>query len=178
MSAERTTTEALRVDLDAMVKLGLLTSNRVSGPDAYSFKHAITLQVTYELLPFAQRRALHAAVARHLDADGSATHALLAHHWMQAAVPDKAFEHLIAAGEASLRGDANREAVQFFRQALGVDLSAGDMPANHVAFQRARCHRLLAEALWVLGMFADVPGEVAASFRLLGQNCGTVVRSR
>ena len=35
-------------------------------------------------------------------------------------------------------------------------------------FQRARCHRLLAQALWVIGLFADMPGEIEASFRLLG----------
>ena len=160
--------EALRLDLDAMAELGLLTRNAAAGLSAYSFKHAITLQVTYDLLPFAQRRALHAAVARHLEADGSATHALLAHHWIEAALPHHAFAHLVAAGESSLRGDANREAAEFFRQALAVDLSAADMPADHAAFQRARCHRLLAEALWVLGMFAEVPGELSAAFRILG----------
>lgn len=168
VSPDRISTEALRRDLDVMVALGLLSRTIIDGPQAYSFKHAITRQVTYELLPFAQRRALHAAVARQLEADGSATHARLAHHWIQAAVPHKAFHHLVAAGEASARGDANREAADFFRQALALDLSAGDAPADLIAFQRARCHRLLAESLWVIGMFGEVPGEIAASFRLLG----------
>jgi hypothetical protein len=87
---------------------------------------------------------------------------------MEAAVPHQAFDHLVAAGEASLRGDANREAAEFFRQALGIDLAAGDLPPDRVRFARGRCHRLLAQAQWVIGMFADVPGEVEASFRLLG----------
>ena len=168
VSPPSTTLPGLEANLDAIVQVGLLARNAAAGTAAYSFTHSITLQVAYDVLPFAHRRELHASVARQLEADGSGTHALLAHHWTHADVRPKAFQHLIAAGEAAIRGDSNREAVQFFRQALAVDLAGHDIATDLAAFQRARCHRLLAEALWVLGQFAEVPGEVASSFRLLG----------
>jgi DNA-binding SARP family transcriptional activator len=58
----------------------------------YTFKHALTRQVAYDLLPTARRARLHAALADHLaacpDLDDAA--AVLAHHYGEAARPDTA----------------------------------------------------------------------------------------
>ena len=89
--------DALAADLEAMVTLRLLVADTAADEGAradYVFKHAITRQVTYDLMPFAQRRELHTAVAQHLEAAaGDRDYALLAHHWSEAGVAGKAFDY-------------------------------------------------------------------------------------
>ncbi len=92
-------------------------------PDvSYLFKHIITQEVAYNLLLFAQRRSLHRAIAEWYEGyfvrDIATYYPVLAHHWKQADVPQKAVEYLEKAGEMAFRDGAYREAIQFFSQAL------------------------------------------------------------
>jgi class 3 adenylate cyclase len=91
---------------------------------AYLFKHIITQEVTYGLLPFAQRRLLHRAVAQWYEHtfgnDLSQFYPLLAYHWGKAEVSAKRLEYLEKAGEQALQRYANQEAVRFFREAIEV----------------------------------------------------------
>jgi len=116
-------------------KLAQLDITRLDSPEpdlTYTFKHAITREVTYNLMLFDQRRDLHRAVAEwveHTYADNLPPfYALLAHHWRQAlgdrsngAVSiNKAIDYLEKAGEQALRGYANQEAVRFLSEAIAV----------------------------------------------------------
>ena len=174
--------DTLAADLEAMVTLRLLVSGAAAddaGRGDYVFKHAITRQVTYDLMPFAQRRELHTAVAQHLEAgEGNRDYALLAHHWSEAGVAGKAFDCFIQAGETAARADANPEAAHFFDRALALDLAAAGMasgPAQagdhearaEIALRRARCHRRFGEVSFVLGDLDKANASVDASFALL-----------
>lgn len=157
--------EQLRADADEMVALSLLRAEP-TGTDDYAFKHAITRQVTYEMLPFAQRRMLHATVAARLEAsDAAHNYPLIAHHWSGAGVADKAFGALVAAGEEAARADVNPEAARFFTAALALELPDRDSPERRL--DRARAHRQLGEVLWTLGDFDKVRAENHAGFALL-----------
>ena len=162
--------EALAADLEAMVTLRLLVAETAADGDraAYAFKHVITRQVTYDLMPFAQRRELHTAVAQHLEAtEGDRDYALLAHHWSEAGVAGKAFDYFVQAGESAARADANPEAAHFFARALTLDLTATDASLEDSALRRAHCHRRCGEVSFALGALDKAHESVAASFALL-----------
>ena len=86
------------------------------------FKHAITQDVTYHSLLVARREELHRVTAEAIEAlfpdrldELSGT---LAHHYTQAAVPEKALHYLtIAAGRAASTY-SNAEAIAYYRAAL------------------------------------------------------------
>jgi len=89
---------------------------------SYLFKHMITQEVAYNLLLFSQRRSLHRAMAEWYENafahDIATYYPVLAYHWKQADVPQKAIEYLEKSGEMAFRNGAFREAIQFFSQAL------------------------------------------------------------
>ncbi|MCB9078637.1 MAG: AAA family ATPase [Anaerolineaceae bacterium] len=106
---------------------------------AYIFKHIITQEVAYDLMLYAQRQALHRAVARWCEAayavDLSPYYGLLAHHWHRAGQADSAINYLEKAGEAALHDYANEEAIKFFNRAISL---AGQTPAADAAFPDVR----------------------------------------
>ncbi|HEY4691279.1 MAG TPA: adenylate/guanylate cyclase domain-containing protein [Anaerolineae bacterium] len=92
-------------------------------PDlAYLFKHAITQEVAYNLMLFAQRRQLHRAIAEWYEHapidDRSRFDQLLAHHWGLAGEAEKAIGYLERAGHQAAHSGANAEAKALYEQAL------------------------------------------------------------
>jgi class 3 adenylate cyclase/tetratricopeptide (TPR) repeat protein len=125
--------EAARLDDDlaALARLDLTPVDDAEGGPGYRFKHAITHDVAYDLMLFAQRRALHRAVGEHLEGIGPAQGphlSLLAHHWAVAAddddvTPDvlgKAIGYLGGASQEAFLAYANVEAVAHLRKQLGL----------------------------------------------------------
>lgn len=116
-------------------------------PDlTYLFRHVITHEATYNLLPFNQRRQLHHAVAlwyeTHFADQIDDYLTLLAHHWERAEEPDKALTYRLKAGEQALRQGAYPEAAQHLQQAIAL---TEHLP--HVSpTMRSRIRRLLGTA--------------------------------
>jgi tetratricopeptide (TPR) repeat protein len=113
-------------DLRALIERGLLT---FAGDASFAFRHAMTQDVVYESMVYAQRRLLHGAAAIWLEdhpEDLERGDAVLAHHWLQAAgdarvdvaALHKAAFYLARAGSAALRQGAFVEAEDFLSQAL------------------------------------------------------------
>jgi class 3 adenylate cyclase/tetratricopeptide (TPR) repeat protein len=160
---------------------------RVSGQDSptYVFKHAITQEVSYSLLPFALRRQLHAAVAteserQHAD-DLTRAYPLLAYHWSRAENPERALFYLEKAGEKALGRHASEEARRFFREAIEIDERAADaiihgeprligrrlVSASDV--RRIRWYRRLGDALINLGRWDEGRACFEQALKLVGQ---------
>ncbi|HLF26484.1 MAG TPA: adenylate/guanylate cyclase domain-containing protein [Anaerolineae bacterium] len=102
-------------------------------PDlAYIFKHAITQEVAYNLMLFAQRRQLHHAVAQWYERaqadDGTHYYQLLAYHWNKAGDESKAIDYLEKAGRQAMHTGANAEAKALFEQALELLLNLSVTP--------------------------------------------------
>jgi DNA-binding CsgD family transcriptional regulator len=95
--------------------------------DAYVFRHALLQEVVEaDLLP-GERRELHAALARCLDAHPelaagtpAETAAELATHWFESHDLARALPALVAAGEAAEQGLAFAEAQRHFERALDL----------------------------------------------------------
>jgi tetratricopeptide (TPR) repeat protein len=185
----------LQDDLAALARLDITPLEAPEPELTYIFKHAITQDVVYNLMLFAQRRYLHRAVAEWYEttfgnfefaalsaglAYESTQHSkliphtsklvpyypLLAHHWGKAGVTAKAIDYLEKAGRNALAISALREARAAFEQALELlATSATDQPA---ALQRqAILTRLLGEAQHQLGEFAAACAALERSLALM-----------
>ena len=90
----------------------------------YTFKHALTHEVTYGTVLQERRRVLHAAIVdaiERLHADRLAEYVeVLAHHAAKGRISDKAVRYLRQAGEKAVARSANRDAVTFFETALDI----------------------------------------------------------
>lgn len=105
-----------------------------------AFKSAITREVAYNLMLFAQRKSVHKRVAEWYEnvfsTDLAPHFAFLAHHWSAADIPDKAVEYLERAGQMAERSHAYKEAAEFLSAALEFDsrLEQGSDPARRLKF--------------------------------------------
>ena len=177
--------------MESLTRLSL-TLVESEAPDlAYIFKHAITQDVAYNLMLFSQRRQLHQSVAEWIEKSNESNiesyFPLLAYHWSQAAeLPDasqnqhaivKAVDYLEKAGDQAMQNYANREAIQFFKQALDwVDKLP--KPENKLAsrdrqVRRARWHSKIGLAYYGLGLLPDCNGHVREALRVLGHHLPT-----
>lgn len=114
----------LRLELEELCTRGLLT---LSGKEEYRFESLMGRETAYQTLPYAQRRGLHARLARWLETNANhslgeveITPALLAQHWELAEQPHHALPYLLQAGEAARNLYALPEAIRLFRRALEI----------------------------------------------------------
>jgi predicted ATPase len=90
----------------------------------YTFKHALVQDAAYASLLRSRRQQLHASIARELEGRWPDVREvrpeLLAHHFAEAGLPDKAAIYGLEAGRAAFRRSAVTEAVVHLRRALGL----------------------------------------------------------
>lgn len=168
----------LAEDVSATRRVGL--TSQVSGDSGlHAFRHALTADVAYESLSYAQRAELHTRLARFLETalpDGDARRlALLAHHFDRSLDADKRREYLLAAGRFAQSVFANEDAASYYRRLLPLVAGservevlqlAGEVAVFMGAYGEAQEHYL--EALALAEELAEV-AAVARSQRLLGE---------
>src|SRR5262249_11412930 len=121
----------------------------------YTFKHALTYEVTYGSLLQERRRALHARIVETLETlagDQMAEQGeRLAHHALRGEVWDKAVAYCGQAGTKATARSAYREAVGYFEQA---QQALHHLPDSHeTRTQAIDLCRDLRNALVPLGSF-------------------------
>lgn len=145
--------EALPEYLTNLENQGLTILDTPDPEVSYLFKHIITQEVAYNLLLFSQRRSLHRAMAEWYEGsfmqDIVTYYPVLAHHWKQADVPQKAIEYLEKSGEMAFRNGTYREAIQFFSQAH--EKANANPNANVSPLKQAYWLRSIGEAQMGLG---------------------------
>jgi class 3 adenylate cyclase len=139
---------------DVLVTLTDLTSHQFvePGSDAggYAFRHDLFREVVYDLMLHDQRRALHASIARALEARGGAVEsALLARHWFSAGDLPRTLRHADAAATQALQAGAYREAIYFVEQC--IECAAQDPALRPDTATLTRWRRQLADAHHGLG---------------------------
>ncbi|NUM47344.1 MAG: AAA family ATPase [Anaerolineales bacterium] len=173
---------------DYLKKLESLDITPIDSPDpdlAYIFKHNITQEVVYNLLPFSRRQELHRKIALWFEntfGDELTPYTpLLAHHWNRAGDPHKAIEYLEKAGEQALSQYANQEAVNFFSLCIETsekfhalsEAPKGTLketsPLAFPTLRRARWERQLGEAYLRLGQLATSEKHLRHALEFLGQ---------
>ena len=172
--------------MELLTRLSLTVMESEMPDLAYIFKHAVTQEVAYNLMLYSQRRKLHQAVAEWLEKSNEQNiksyYTLLAYHWAQAAeVPEreknepalkKAVEYLDKAGEQAMQNYANKEAIQFFSQALEWDAKLPKPEDGASIRQRqirwAHWHSKIGLALYGLGLLPECDKHVREALKLLG----------
>src|SRR5262245_61410770 len=116
--------EAVQRGLTHLQAAEFLYETRLFPDPEYTFRHALTHEVTYGTLLQERRKALHARIVGAIERfypDRLTEHVeRLAHHAVRAELWDGAVTYLHRAGGKALARSANREAVSCFEQALSV----------------------------------------------------------
>jgi tetratricopeptide (TPR) repeat protein len=136
----------------------LLYETRLSPDAEYTFKHALTHDVTYGALLPDRRRDLHARIAGAIERvypDRLGEHVeRLAHHALRGELWEQAVTYLRRAGLKASARSANREAVSYFEQALQA---LGHRPESRETLERGIDLRFdLQTALYPLGTFPRI----------------------
>jgi tetratricopeptide (TPR) repeat protein len=136
----------------------------------YSFKHALTHEVTYGSLLADQRRQLHAQIVTAIERiypDRLSEHVeRLAHHALRGQLWDQAVRYSRQAGTRALDRSAFREALIHFEQAVTALRELPDSPErNQKLVDLCSDQR---SALWPLGEFVRL-GEVLSGARALAE---------
>ena len=163
-------------------RLNLTLRSSDEGEPRYEFKHALTRQVSYELLTPKLRRKLHHSVANWYEkrfSDNLASHVpTLAHHWSEARVAHKAIDYLEIAGNEASGSGLHQETFKYFNRALdfyhGGDPSVRDLVDS---VRMAGWRRQLSGALLGLGDLQGCTNQLLEGLRLLGQPSPRSVRS-
>jgi tetratricopeptide (TPR) repeat protein len=121
----------LRTALATLVERGMVVPDERAGRRRrYRCVHELLREVVMRGAPAAERKALHARLARFLEARGGergleADPAVLAEHFREAGVPGRAFRYAVRAGDEARRLFANERAITHYAQALRVAKEAG-----------------------------------------------------
>jgi tetratricopeptide (TPR) repeat protein/DNA-binding protein Fis len=116
--------EAIRQGLDRLLAAEFLYETRALPDPEYTFKHALTHEVTYGTLLPDRRQLLHARIVEaieRLNPDGlPGADERLAYHAVRGEMWEKAVTSLRQAGARAVGRSANRDAVRCFEQALAA----------------------------------------------------------
>jgi tetratricopeptide (TPR) repeat protein len=111
--------------LSRLENLGLLRRSAAGPEPVYHFNHSVTRDVTYETLLVRQRRDLHAAVARLLEADADTDSRrleerieALAYHYGASKIHRRAAQYAELAGDKAARNYSLEQARQQYRAAI------------------------------------------------------------
>ena len=124
--------DRLESGLRALVEADLFVG-RGQPPDAvYSFRHALVQDAAYSTLLRDRRRTLHARVAQALGRDSAmdAEPELLAYHFTEAGMPDKAIDYHQKAADRAMARSAVAEMVSHLHRGLGLLSDQPDTAEN------------------------------------------------
>jgi tetratricopeptide (TPR) repeat protein len=152
--------DAVQQGLTHLQAAEFLYETRLFPDPEYTFKHALTHEVTYGTLLQDRRKALHARIAGAIEGfypDRLTEHVeRLAYHAVRGEMWEQAVTYLRQAGTKALARSANREAVACFEQAL---TALQHLPETRERLERAIDLRFdLRTSLFPLGEFERIVG--------------------
>jgi len=152
--------DAVRRGLAHLQAAEFLYETQLFPDPEYTFKHALTHEVTYGTLLQERRKTLHARIVGAIErryADRLDEHVeRLAHHAVRGEMWEQAVTYLRQAGTKALARSANREAVSCFEQAL---TALQNLPETRERLEQAIDLRFdLRTALHPLGEFERIFG--------------------
>jgi predicted ATPase len=160
--------------LDRIIRAGVLFPQGVPPHASYLFKHALIQDAAYGTLLREPRRALHARIAETLERDfpdiAENRPEILARHWTEAGLIEKAAGLWGRAGQRSLEPSALFEAVAQFTRALDQIATLPGTPTlrrEQVKLQVALITPLL-----------HIKGQAAPETKAAVERAGTVQRRR
>jgi class 3 adenylate cyclase/predicted ATPase len=154
----------LRSALDRLIAAGLLFRRGVPPHVTYLFKHALVQDAAYGTLLREPRRTLHARIAETIESEfadsAESRPELLARHWTEAGVTEKAADLWGKAGQRSLAQSALVEAVEQLTRALDQIATLSATPA--LRREQIKLQVALANALMHVKGYAAPETKAAA----------------
>ena len=180
VSADRLRLRDYLANLD---HIGLIEVETPEPDLTYTFRHIITQEVAYQMLPLAQRQQLHRALAQWLEeayaSDLTPHYTLLAYHWrkvvegqnIKSVYIGKAVNYLEKSGEQALRNGAYHEAVEYLLRAVKTAqiIIGEDNLVSLNAQRRADWHILLGIAYTGMGQPASGRQHFQQALSVLGR---------
>lgn len=127
--------EELQAELGKLTAAELLFSQGRGPRQRFQFKHALLQDAAHGSLIKAKRQEMHARIAATLEAQFPVVvekePEVVAQHYSEAGIPDKAVVHWQRAGERSLQRYAYREAIQQIRVGLEAIKASPESRARH-----------------------------------------------
>ncbi len=144
--------ERLLANLEKLDRIDLTPLDKPAPELAYIFKHITTQEVAYESLLYKHRRELHHSIGEYVEAtypDTSEEHyELLAYHYRLSGDQAKAWTYLVKAGDKAKKQYANEAAVDYYTQALGLEM--GSEPDNTY-----QVHESLGDVFSIIGQYEE-----------------------
>lgn len=128
------------------------------GDHSYRFRHSLLREAAYSSFPADERRGAHARAADWIEAAGVAPPRVLARHWEQAGVPERAVPHYRDAGERTLSALDLDSALELSRRGLERSRTPEDRAALAAIQAEAR---VLRGQLVLAARYANVAVESA-----------------
>ncbi len=174
----RTDRDGLPSHMEHVRERALVVQHRRDPELVYAFKHVIIQEVAYKLMLHKQRKELHRVIAEWYESDdgkrAEATYSLLAHHWKEAGIEEKARYYQEKAGDHALRNGAYKEAAEFFRLLISRgEQTAQDNASPEERLHRASLERRLAQSLLGLGLLEDSRIHFLKALTCLGEAAPT-----
>jgi class 3 adenylate cyclase/predicted ATPase len=114
----------LHAALDQLVSSELVFRRGAPPEVTYSFKHALVQDAAYQSLLKSRRQQLHARIARALEEQplerAAVKPEILAHHFTEAGLPERAIDNWLAAGQRALARSAYLEAIAHSERGLNL----------------------------------------------------------
>jgi predicted ATPase len=144
--------EAMHRDLGHLQAAEFLYETYASTVLAYTFKHALTQEATYQSLVRHVRQQYHERIARVLEEQfievAERQPEFLAQHYTEAGLAEQAIPYWLRAGQRAIERSAHSEAVSHFTKGLEVLRGLPESP-EHVQHELA-FHLALGAPLWTL----------------------------
>ena len=136
---------------------------------SYAFRHRIIREAIYELLSYAQRRALHGAVAEVIERQPGPELAQrsteLAHHWEYAGNSERAAQYCLLAAEFGIRRFAHNDVLA---NAAHIEKLVESAALKLSPEQRRRLMYVRGEALHGLSRFTEAERDFQEALRITG----------
>ena len=157
-------------DLAVLARADLIRERRREPELEYAFIHAFVQEVADESIVLPQRRELHRAVATALEAlypnRLEELSGVLAHHYAEAEVWERAEHYLVTAGDQASRIAADAEALAHYRKA--VEAYGRSQGKRWDPLQRAALERKMGEAFFRRGEHGRAEEYLQRALTLLG----------
>lgn len=144
--------ERLLANLEKLDRIDLTPLDKPAPELAYIFKHITTQEVAYESLLYKHRRELHHSIGEYIEATYPETleehYELLAYHYRLSGDTPKAWTYLVKAGDKAKNQYANKAAVDYYTQALGLKLETGSELENTY-----QVHETLGDVFNIIGQY-------------------------
>jgi len=152
-------------ELETLESTGLVLRGAESPELEYAFKHSLVQETTYGSLVKNRRVELHRHVAEAIETLGTSSEAnaaILAIHFKEAGLPDKAFRYAAEAGDLARRMYAHAEALASYDLALSL---AQELASSVSTDRLRRVYSNRGSILEVTGR----PREAEENYRAMGR---------